>query len=55
MKDIYSPSQTTDDVNSEPIPMPAGTGEVPELNFDIPSLDETKKLEDFDPGFYGRS
>ncbi|MBQ9901116.1 MAG: hypothetical protein IJM51_01830 [Clostridia bacterium] len=55
MNDIYSPSHASDD-NSDlpqaPIAMPAGSGDIPELNFDIPSLDETKKIEDFDPDLY---
>ncbi len=56
MNDIYSPSQNTDEtgeLNFDPIPMPAGSGDMPELNFDIPSLDDPIKTEDFDPAIFG--
>ena len=62
MKDIYSPSQTTtddSDLSLQPIPMSDSTvpdapiEDIPELNFDIPTLDDTKSIENFNPDFYG--
>lgn len=58
MKDIYSPSQTVpneNDMSSQPIPMPVSSinnttaDDFPELNFDIPSLDDTTNIDNFNP------
>lgn len=57
MKDIYSPSQDTHDDNDlafQPIPLGETTGNtIPDLNFDIPALNDTKKLDDLNKELYG--
>lgn len=62
MKDIYSPSFTTPDdgdLSHQPIPMPdtsvpdAPADDIPELNFDIPMLDDTDRVDALNPDFLG--
>lgn len=60
MKDIYSPSQSAQEntpsgaFTSEPGSIPgAPVNDMPELNFDIPELDDIDNLENFTPDFYG--
>ena len=48
MKDIYSPSQEPNDdsnMSFQPVPLEGATADgIPELNFDIPLLDDTNIL-----------
>lgn len=57
MKDIYSPSQESNEdsnLSSQPIPLAGASGnDIPELNFDIPQLDDTKHLEELNTDFFG--
>ena len=57
MNDIYSPSKEPNDdsdLSFQPIPLSGDLADgVPELNFDIPLLDDTSHLDDMNTGFYG--
>ena len=57
MKDIYSPSQSSNDENDlslQAIPLSGASGDdTPELNFDIPKLDDAASLENLNSDFYG--
>ena len=57
MNDIYSPSQSSNDENGlslQAIPLSGASGDdTPELNFDIPKLDDAASLENLNSDFYG--
>ena len=57
MNDIYSPSQASNGENNmefQPIPLPGASGDdVPELNFNIPGLDDPSSVNHLSPDFYG--
>ena len=56
MNDIYSPSQASNGENNmefQPIPLPGASGDdVPELNFNIPGLDDPSSVNHLSPDFY---